>query len=157
MIGLGYGTHNSTKQLISYLVGPAGYGKSKVIEALQGFAGMWGRPNSIVATAFTACAAQNINDTNIHALLGWLPGKEFTSKPNQKQILLFNQISLLIIDEFQQCLQPFAVWWNSDIGSGGLVTYSMYVAMSRVIGPKNMGLTATLTLQDFIPFIPLVS
>lgn len=89
----------SHEQLVAHLVGPAGYGKSRVIDALHTFTSLHGNPMAVTATAFTGNAAQNVDGLNVHALLGWLPFMEYNSEVTHKQKLIFAQTSLLIIDE----------------------------------------------------------
>lgn len=62
---------DNNNQLISHLIGPAVYGKSRVIDALLGLTKDWNREGSIISTAFTGNAAQNAGGINIHALFGW--------------------------------------------------------------------------------------
>ena len=54
-------------QLIGYLGGEAGSGKSAVIEALLIFATRWGRRNAIETLAFTGIAAIQADGKTIHS------------------------------------------------------------------------------------------
>jgi hypothetical protein len=87
-------------QVISFLQGPAGYGKSQVIRALLHFAEMWGCTNSIRTAAFQGVAAASCKGTTIHSLFGF--GKDTKSIPTYHfaKKLLFASLKVLILDEF---------------------------------------------------------
>jgi hypothetical protein len=91
-------------QDIFHIVGPAGYGKSKIIEGLLFFALSWERQDSIIVTSFTASAAQNAGGVNIHALFGWSPNQE-SKPPNDFIKNKFRRCKLLIFDEISAIQQ----------------------------------------------------
>jgi len=92
-------------QLIAHLIGPAGYGKSKVIHSLNLFASKWNMSDTIITTSFTGTAAKNINGTNLHALFGWSIGTEFKSPVSKNLIQNLSRATFVIVDEVSACAQ----------------------------------------------------
>lgn len=58
------------KQLIGYVGGEAGTGKSAFIAAILTFATLWGRRNTVETMAFTGLAALNVDGDTIHSQRG---------------------------------------------------------------------------------------
>jgi len=61
---------NLQKQLIGYIGGEAGTGKSAFIAAILTFATLWGRRNTVETMAFTGLAALNVQGDTIHSHRG---------------------------------------------------------------------------------------
>jgi hypothetical protein len=86
------------EQIISHLVGPAGFGKSKVITALLMFADKWQRADSVVTTSFFGVAAQNAGGVHLHSLCSW-PLHSEHKIPDETVLKRLRRIRLLIVDE----------------------------------------------------------
>jgi len=87
------------------LIGPAGFGKSKVIESIEMFATKWKKRDTILLTAFTGNAAQNINGINMHAAFGWSLVNEATCSITNINKLKHSRVRLVVIDEIGYCSQ----------------------------------------------------
>ncbi|KAJ3242384.1 hypothetical protein HDU77_010779, partial [Chytriomyces hyalinus] len=90
---------NLKPQLIGYLGGEAGTGKSAVIAALLLFSRLWGRPNTIETMAFMGLAGLMIDGDTIHSKRGLgidLSRSKPLSHPLKQKIL---PVILTIVDE----------------------------------------------------------
>lgn len=65
-------------QLLMFLGGEGGTGKSRVVEAVQTFCGRWGRSSCLVKTALTGKAATLIGGRTLESFLLQLKGKTAT-------------------------------------------------------------------------------
>lgn len=92
-------------QFCAELIGPAGFGKSKVIESIDMFATQWKKRDTLLLTAFTGNAAQNINGINMHAAFGWKMSGEFNSPISAATKSSLSRIRLVIVDEIGYCSQ----------------------------------------------------
>jgi hypothetical protein len=84
--------------IASHIIGPAGFGKSKIIDALLEFAKLWNKEGSVLATAFYGTAAENAKGIHLHALFGW-PLHYEHKLPNEYNTTRLSRLRLLIIDE----------------------------------------------------------
>ncbi|KAJ3390067.1 hypothetical protein HDU80_011359, partial [Chytriomyces hyalinus] len=90
---------NLKPQLVGYLGGEAGTGKSAVIAALLLFSRLWGRPNTIETMAFMGLAGLMIDGDTIHSKRGLgidLARSKPLSHPLKQKIL---PVILSIVDE----------------------------------------------------------
>lgn len=95
---------NSDQQLVGFLGGKPGAGKSQVIHALQMLAQMWGNPGAVATGAYQGIAAQNADGQTIHKLFGWRVNSDQSKwKPTNELIERFIKVKLLIIDEISTC------------------------------------------------------
>lgn len=62
--------HIGQNQLLFFLYGCGGTGKSHVINAIEAFCIAWGKPGAIAKTAMTGKAAVGINGKTLHSFLG---------------------------------------------------------------------------------------
>jgi hypothetical protein len=93
-------------QLIAFLAGGAGYGKSEVLKALLFLAKSWGFEGSILTTAHTGIAAVNVWGQTLYSLFKWsLKIKERRKKPTMKMKAIFSGVTLIIIDEVSMLSQ----------------------------------------------------
>lgn len=87
-------------QMIAFLGGLPGAGKSQVIRAIQVLADKWGYPDSVATTAYQGVAAQAAGGETIHKLFGWtINGPRRNWSPTIEQKERFLKLKLLIIDE----------------------------------------------------------
>jgi hypothetical protein len=94
------GANTSEDQLVTFLGGLPGAGKSQVIKAIQALATAWHHPDAQATVAFQGVAAQAANGDTIHKLFGWgLHGPTKRWSPNERQRERFARLRLLIIDE----------------------------------------------------------
>ena len=84
-------------QVIGYVGGSAGTGKSEVISALLKFATLWGRRDSIETMAFMNLAAINVDGETIHASRAIAVFRQQSMNATRKAKI--NNIYLSIIDE----------------------------------------------------------
>ena len=88
-------------QVVSFLQGPAGFGKSQVIKALIYYCQNWDQTDAIKTVAFQGTAAMAIGPTGqtLHNLMGWPLRPQHTPifKPKTREIL--SLMKFLIIDE----------------------------------------------------------
>jgi hypothetical protein len=127
--------------LLAHLVGPAGYGKSRVIEALLAFARVWERPGSVVVTAFTGSAAMNAGGINIHALFGWTPAS-MPTVPTPTARRRLGQVKLLIVDEI------------SAAGQSLIGRVSQCLKVHQGCRTRVMGGVACLLIGDWLQMPP---
>jgi hypothetical protein len=84
-------------QLLAYLGGAAGTGKSRVIGAIRYLYGVMGKASGVVITATTGAAAVCLGASTIHTALG-LMSKDLSAAPHAMKAK-FAEVRLLIIDE----------------------------------------------------------
>ena len=90
------------EQIICYLGGAGGTGKSRVIKALLSLQESWDQDGRIQVCAPTGIAAVLIDGVTIHSLLEFLPkGMNDPSRKeySQQKMLTFSRSRLIIIDE----------------------------------------------------------
>ena len=99
------------EQVLCYLGGAGGTGKSRVIKALLGLQNSWGQDGRIKVCAPTGIAAVLVDGLTLHSLLEFLPqnmGDQGVSKRySTAKMLLFSQVRLLIIDEVSMLSSRF--------------------------------------------------
>lgn len=93
-------------QLLMYLGGTAGSGKSRVIDAVRYFAQSWTRARSVTCAAPTGVAAANIDGSTLHTLLKLSLGGT-TKKAPQSLVEFFTGVVLVIIDELSMISADF--------------------------------------------------
>ena len=86
------------KQLIGYMGGGAGAGKSAVISALLIFAQLWGRRDTIETMAFTGLASLNVDGNTVHSSRG-LETFGFSFSGAESVVRKVRKVYLTIIDE----------------------------------------------------------
>jgi len=87
-------------QLIAYLGGEAGTGKSTVVDALLRFASRWGREGSVETLAFTGAAAINIKGRTMHSARNLkINGADPNAAPTTEMKSKFSRVILIAIDE----------------------------------------------------------
>jgi len=89
-------------QLIGYMGGIAGSGKSAVIGALLTFARLWGRRNTVETMSFTGLASQQVEGKTIHAsraleTYGFEPtnSEEVTRSVKGKYLSIADEVSMI--------------------------------------------------------------
>lgn len=86
-------------QLILFLGGSGGTGKTRVIQALVDFARRWNASSSLITSASSGIAAMLIGGCTIHSALG-IQRTLHPPDPTVKQIAKWTTIGLLLVDEF---------------------------------------------------------
>ena len=89
----------ATQQLLMYLGGSGGTGKSRVIQAVVDFARRWHSSSAIVICASCGAAAVLIGGCTLHSALG-IHISLNPPDPTEEQILAWSHIGVLFIDEF---------------------------------------------------------
>ncbi|OWY96602.1 hypothetical protein PHMEG_00033095 [Phytophthora megakarya] len=131
-------------QLIGYLGGEAGTGKSTVVDALLTFAQKWGRTGSVETLAFTGVAAINIHGRTIHSARNLkLNGAEPNSAPTIEMKSKFSRVVLVIIDEISITDQGL-------LGGMDAVSRSMSKTPNKYMGGKHV-----LFIGDFLQLPPV--
>ena len=93
-------TEDKPKQLLMYLGGPGGTGKSRVVNALRDFFALRNESRRFRLAAYTGVAARNIGGATLHALLqmnetGW----KRSSKTKNGLAAMWDGIDYLFVDE----------------------------------------------------------
>lgn len=97
---------NNNEQLIMYLGGAGGTGKSRVVQALVDFARRWHSSASVVITASTGIAAVLVGGCTVHCALGVQLSMN-PPKPSRSQCEAWSEVGVLFIDEFSMIKQHF--------------------------------------------------
>jgi hypothetical protein len=93
-------------QLRGIVMGEAGSGKSRIFEAVQGFARNWQRQNTVLTTAFTNLAAYNVNGVTMHNAAGVNCFTNTMNPERQNQLRAkMSNVVLILIDEFSMISQ----------------------------------------------------
>ena len=93
-------TFGLNQQLVAFLGGEAGSGKSTVIDAILKFATQWRRRNTVETMAFTGIAAINIDGRTIHSSRNIsFGGFREKSQPTNSMKNQYSQVVLSIFDE----------------------------------------------------------
>jgi hypothetical protein len=87
------------RQLVMFLAGSGGTGKSRVIQCFKDFARRWHSIASTVIGASSGVAAMLIGGCTLHSALGIGIRRE-PPKPTQQQIDAWSEVGVLFIDEF---------------------------------------------------------
>lgn len=87
-----------SKQLIMFLSGSGGTGKSRVIKPFTDFARRWYSEASVVVTATSGIVAMLILGCTLHTALG-VPIGFNHPKPRPEHIVAWSEVGLLIVDE----------------------------------------------------------
>jgi ATP-dependent DNA helicase PIF1 len=131
-------------QLLGYLGGEAGTGKSTVVDALLAFARLWGREGSVETMAFTGVAAINIKGKTMHSASNLkLNGAESNSAPTIEMKQKFRRVVLCVIDEI-------SITDQSLLGGTDAVSRSMTMTPERTMGGKH-----TLLIGDLLQLPPI--
>lgn len=88
-----------THQLVFYLGGSGGTGKSRVIHTLIDFARRWDASKSLIISASSGVAATLIGGCTLHSALGIQRSLD-PPNPTETQISNWSSIGMLFIDEF---------------------------------------------------------
>ena len=93
----------SLPQLRAHMSGPAGTGKTTVLQALLEFARRWYLEEALLLTATTGIAGTLIRGCTVHSGLGIriAPDQEgnFVSKPTNERREKFSRVTLMVVDE----------------------------------------------------------
>lgn len=94
------GSGAAADQLLFYLGGEGGTGKTRVIEAVSFFCRSWGRPRAVLNAAFTGLAASSIGGSTLHSLVQLSgKGRKTPASPNPQQCAAFRGTLMVVIDE----------------------------------------------------------
>ena len=126
----------TTQQIIGYIGGPGGTGKSQVIKAIVAFHKLIKARHQLKLTAYTGTAAKHIGGSTSSALFNV---KESKKKSEQK----FLSVNLIIVDEV------------SMIGCTHLCDISKQLSKAKHIADKPFGGVDILFFGDFIQFPPV--
>ncbi|OWZ10293.1 hypothetical protein PHMEG_00016878 [Phytophthora megakarya] len=96
-------TQESNGQMIEFLGGLPGAGKSRVIGALQGLAEKWNSAEAVATAAYQGVAAQAADGQTIHKLFGWSVHNRKKWAPNKDQQERFARLKLIILDGISTC------------------------------------------------------
>lgn len=131
-------------QLVGYLGGQAGTGKSTVVEALLTMARKWGREGSVETMAFTGAAAINIHGKTMHSSRNLqLNGADPKSAPSSEMKARFSRVVLVVIDEIS--ISPQALLGGTDC-----VSRSMSASPQKLMGGRHV-----LLIGDFLQLPPV--
>lgn len=92
-------------QLIFFLCGSAGTGKTQIIRAYIDFGRRWNVMASSVVCASTGAAAVLIDGFTLHAVLG-LQRSSKPPDPSQEQLVAWSEVGVIFIDEFSMIPAP---------------------------------------------------
>lgn len=88
------------EQLLMYLGGPGGTGKSRVVNALREYFDMQGESRCFRLAAYTGVAARNIGGATLHALLQLNEsGRTMSNKAKRDLAAMWDGVDYLFIDE----------------------------------------------------------
>ena len=96
----------NSKQLLMFLGGCGGTGKSRIIKTFLDFARRWHSASTVVVTATSGIAAMLIGGCTLHSALG-IGTKANPPKPSQTLINAWSKIGILIIDEISMMRASF--------------------------------------------------
>jgi hypothetical protein len=87
-------------QLLMYLGGPGGTGKSRVVNALRDFFNLRRQPRRFRLAAYTGVAARNIGGATLHSLLQMSEvGRQASAKGKRDLAAMWDGVDYLFIDE----------------------------------------------------------
>ena len=87
-------------QLLMYLGGPGGMGKSRVVNALRDFFGLRNQARRFRLAAYTGVAARNIGGATLHALLQMNEsGRQASAKGKRDLAAMWDGVEYLFVDE----------------------------------------------------------
>lgn len=89
----------TNRQLVMFLAGSGGTGKSRVIQCFKDFARRWHSVASTVISASSGVATMLLGGCTIHSALGIGIRRE-PPDPTQNQINAWSEIGILFVDEF---------------------------------------------------------
>lgn len=90
----------TARQLLFYLGGEGGTGKTRVIDALRFFCASWGRPRAVLTSAFTGLAASAIGGSTLHSLVQLSgKGRRTPALPTAQQCAVFRGTLMVVVDE----------------------------------------------------------
>ncbi|ETP30830.1 hypothetical protein F442_20244 [Phytophthora nicotianae P10297] len=90
----------SVDQMIGFLAGLPGSGKSRVIKSLQALAKAWNSQDALQTVAYQGVAAKAANGQTIHKLFQWnINTNCYTKRYSLAQKELFAPLKMLIMDE----------------------------------------------------------
>ena len=88
----------SSQQLVMYLAGSGGTGKSRIITAFQDFARRWRATSTVVICASSGVAAVLIGGCTLHSALGIHIGPN-PPDPTTHHISAWSEVGVVIVDE----------------------------------------------------------
>jgi len=122
-------------QLVAYLGGEAGTGKSNVIHALLTLGQRWERDGSVETLAFTGVAAINIQGRTMHSARNLrLNGAENNPNPSLEMKSRFTRVVLVIADEISMIDQAL-------LGGTETASQSLACVRGKLMGGKHVILT----------------
>jgi len=93
-------TLEKPNQLLMYLGGPGGTGKSRVVNALRDFFGLRSQARRFRLAAYTGVAARNIGGATLHALLQMNEsGRQLSAKGKRELAAMWDGVEYLFVDE----------------------------------------------------------
>ena len=95
---------SSSENLIFYLGGAGGTGKSRVVQAFVDYARRWHSSASVVITANCGIAAVLVGGCTLHCALG-IQIEKNPASPSQSQREAWSEVGVLFIDEFSMTKQ----------------------------------------------------
>ena len=87
-----------SKQLLMFIGGCGGTGKSRIVKAFRDFARRWHSDSTVVVSATSGIAAMLIGGCTLHSALG-IGTRANPPKPSQNMINAWSHIGILIVDE----------------------------------------------------------
>jgi hypothetical protein len=119
-------------QMIAYLGGEAGTGKSTVVHGLLAFSKMWGREGSVETLAFTGVAAINVKGRTMHSARNLkLNGAQNNPTPTVEMKSRFTRVVLVIIDEISMTDQAL-------LGGTDLASRSLAGNTNKIMGGRHI-------------------
>lgn len=88
-----------SEQLIMYLGGSGGTGKSRLIQAFVDFARRWKSSQAVVITAYAGIAASIIGGSTLHSAIG-IQISLNPKDPTEAHLAAWSQVAILFVDEF---------------------------------------------------------
>jgi hypothetical protein len=82
-------------QLLMFLGGEGGTGKSRIIEAVQSLCDSWGRPNIFVKTALTGKAATLISGRTLASFLLQIQKRRASDEIMNVEIIIIDEVSMM--------------------------------------------------------------
>ena len=114
------------EQLLLYLGGPGGTGKSRVVNALREFFGLRNQSRRFRLAAYTGVAARNIGGATLHSLLQMNDtGRELSAKNKQELTAMWEGVDYLFVDELSMlgCDMLHNVSWSLTEAKGNTAAF----------------------------------
>ena len=87
------------EQLLLYIAGPGGTGKSRVLDAVREFFHVQQQDTRLRITAYTGVAANNVRGMTLHSALSLSQRNKRSSKGKKELIAMWQNVNYLVIDE----------------------------------------------------------